>query len=71
MTRSRARTAWVVLVSILLVLHVWPPWVGEDPVWLGFLPWDLTYHLLWMIAALAVVLFMTERVWPDDAEPSP
>ena len=32
----------------------------------GFLPWDLAYAVFWMIAATAVVLYLTERVWRDE-----
>ena len=38
---------------------------------LGFLPWDLAYHLWWMLAAAAAVLYMTDVVWAHPPEDEP
>jgi hypothetical protein len=63
----RRSSFFAVLVTLLVLMHVfqWPP---EGPKLLGFIPWDLGYHLLWMIAAAAVVLYMTEVLWKDPPE---
>lgn len=52
---------------LLLVLHVdvWNQGRG-DALILGFIPYDLAYHLLWMLVAWAVVIYMTIFVWPDE-----
>lgn len=72
MDSARARTSWVglgfaVVLVLLVVLHLVPPHGGPDPVVLGIFPWDLAWHLLWMVAAAAAVIAMTSlRLWPDD-----
>ncbi len=52
---------------VLLVLHVdvWNQGRGDGLI-LGFIPYDLAYHLLWMLVAWAVVIYMTIFVWPDE-----
>lgn len=68
--RRRRRTGvFAVMVIALLVTHVvqWEP--GEGLTLLRFIPWDLGYHLLWMVAASGAVLYMTEVLWrhpPED-----
>lgn len=37
----------------------------------GFLPWDLAYAVLWMLAAAGAVLYLTDRVWPGDGDAPP
>jgi hypothetical protein len=32
----------------------------------GWMPYDLAYHLAWMLAATAVVVYMTYGPWKDD-----
>jgi hypothetical protein len=59
------------MVAALGVLHVAPIPLPRGVV-LGFLPWDLAFHLLWMLGAACVVVYMTDRAWPDlgdDAAP--
>jgi hypothetical protein len=55
-----------VLVTALLVLHidVWNH--GRGGLVFGWLPWDLAYHLAWMVGATAVVWYMTLGPWPDE-----
>ena len=55
------------MVVALLVLHVdvWNQGRGGELV-LGFIPYDLAYHLLWMLMAWAAVVYMTIFVWPDE-----
>jgi low affinity Fe/Cu permease len=68
--RSRRFPAkFAAAVVVLLALHVYDPWGGQGPLTAWGLPWDLVYHLLWMLAATALVLVMTYRVWPDDPPP--
>lgn len=66
---ARRRHRWVFAgaVVVLLVLHVdvWNQGRG-DALILGFIPYDLAYHLLWMVVAWAVVIYMTVFVWPDE-----
>lgn len=66
MSRSHRHLALAVLVSVLLAGHLLQPSPGIEPMVVGWLPWDLGYHLLWMAAAAAVVWFMTDVVWRCD-----
>ena len=68
MSVSGRRWAFGTALVGLTVLHVVDPWGGQGPTFAAIagLPWDLTYHLLWMAAAAAAVLYMTYRVWPDE-----
>ncbi len=63
---SHRHRVLAVLVGVLLVGHVVQPAPGIEPMILGWIPWDLGYHLLWMAAAAAVVWFMTDVVWHRD-----
>lgn len=65
MSRRSHRRLLAVLVVVLLVLHldVWNH--GRAGLVLGWLPWDLAYHLAWMAAATAVVWYMTYGPWED------
>jgi hypothetical protein len=53
-------------VVVLLAAHLVPPHRGASPMIAGFLPWDLAYAVLWMIAATGAVLYLTDRVWRDE-----
>jgi hypothetical protein len=55
------------LVTASIVTHVLQ-WPADGPPMLGFIPWDLGYHLLWMVGATGVVLYMTEVLWTDPEE---
>lgn len=61
-----SRIALALACAVLVVLHIVQPGRGSTDLLFGFLPWDLTYHLLWMGAAAAVVLFTTDVVWRDE-----
>lgn len=67
----RNKVALAVLVVVLLVTHVvqWRP--GLEPMVLGFMPWDLAYHLIWMVAAAAVIFWWTTVDWDDPSEDPP
>lgn len=58
-----------VALVVLVVVHLSP--VPGDParVVAGFLPWDLAWHLGWMLAATLVVFYMTGPPWPDEPAP--
>ena len=60
------------LVVALLMLHV-DTWNADvTTLVLGWLPWDLAYHLLWMAGATAAVLYMTSSaIWPEDQDGAP
>jgi hypothetical protein len=71
--KTHARIFWAV-VAVLLILHVdvfnhlepgSDPSDGVAPV--GWLPWDMAYHLLWMVAAAGAVFYLTAKVWPSDS----
>lgn len=59
-----------VALVVLVVLHLLP--VPGDParVVLGFLPWDVAWHLAWMVLATGVVIYMTGPPWPDEPAPA-
>lgn len=62
--RAHART-FAALAIVLTALHLAHfPGALEVRV-LGWMPWDLAYHLAWMLAATALVFYLTARVWPD------
>ncbi|MCA9693572.1 MAG: DUF3311 domain-containing protein [Myxococcales bacterium] len=66
---TRRAHAWVLaaLVAALLALHVDTWNKGQvDPLVLGWMPVDLAYHVGWVLAATAVIFYMTGRVWPED-----
>jgi hypothetical protein len=67
-SNKAAFALWVAIVG-LVALHLWPPHGGPEPLLLGVLPWDLTWHVLWMVGAMAAVMMMTStRLWPDGDE---
>jgi hypothetical protein len=63
---SARRRLLFALVAALVVLHVFPPRGGPEPLVFGVLPFDLAVALAWMIAAGLVVVWMTTpALWPD------
>jgi hypothetical protein len=68
---ARRRVVFAALVVVLLALHLLPPHRGAAPMIAGFLPWDLAYAVLWMLAAAGAVLYLTDRVWPGDGDAPP
>jgi hypothetical protein len=72
---ARIRTAdklvaWAGL-ALLLVLHLdfWRP--RRPLLYFGWLPEELAYRVLWMVAASVYLLFFTARVWREDDPPPP
>lgn len=59
-----------VSIVALLGLHLdfWNASRAE-PFLLGWIPWDMAYHLAWMAAATAVVFHLTARVWTGRRPP--
>lgn len=69
-TPTAHRRTFTALVVALLVLHV-DTWNADGPpvLVLGWLPWDLAYHLLWMACATGAVVYMTSKaIWPEDQD---
>lgn len=63
------RRLFALLTAALLVLHVDTWNAGAGGLVLGWLPWDLAYHLGWMAAATLLVLYMTSpAIWPEDQD---
>ncbi len=58
-------------VALLCATHLWPRLVpAEGPVklWFGWLPGDMAYHLIWILAAAVWVGYMTGPVWSAEDE---
>lgn len=56
-------------VAALVVAHMWPrvmPDEGPTKLWFGWLPGDMAYHLLWIVAAAVWVMYMTGPVWAAE-----
>ena len=69
MTPTAHRRTFAALVTALLVLHVDPWNAGPAAPVLGWLPWDLAYHLLWMACATGAIVYMTSpAIWPEDQD---
>ena len=54
--------------AILVAGHVFAPTAEGGTLGIDWLPFDLGYHLIWMVLAAGVVLYMTEKVWPEAEE---
>lgn len=66
MTRRQHRRIFWLLVVVLAALHVDFFNHGTTPPLLfGWLPVDLAYHITWVIAAGALVIYFTRYVWRD------
>lgn len=50
----------------LVVAHLWPVTDGNTLLVAGWMPFELAYRLAWMGAAVALVLYITVWVWPDE-----
>jgi len=60
--RRRRGLIWAV-AGALVAVHVWSPSRGE--IVAGVLPWDLAFHLGWMLAAGLLVETLTRVAWRD------
>jgi len=49
----------------LVLLHLLHFPGALDVALLGWMPWDLAYHLGWMLAATAALFYLTAKVWPE------
>jgi hypothetical protein len=63
--RNRQRLS-VVLFGLLLATHLdaWRP--QREVLWLGWLPEELAWRLLWMLGAAAFVVWFTRAVWAQE-----
>lgn len=69
MTRKQhSRTFWTATI-VLCVLHVdfFNHGVGSVLLF-GWLPFDLAYHILWMVLAAVLVFYFTHSVWRSADE---
>ena len=69
MTRKQHKSVFWTATGILSILHVDFFNHGiDDPLLFGWLPIDLTYHFLWVLAATGVVFYCTHFIWrvPDE-----
>jgi len=59
------RRRWLIwgLATALVGVHVWAP--SRAGIIAGVLPWDLAFHLGWMIAAGLLVETLTRVAWRD------
>jgi hypothetical protein len=67
-SRSHRIVFWAGVVALGLA-HMWPrllPAEGPTKLWFGWLPGDMAYHLLWIVAAAAWVIYMTGPVWSAE-----
>jgi hypothetical protein len=62
----RERVAFWAVIVALLGSHAARVAAGHDgEPWLGWVPPDVGWHLLWISAGAACVFWMTGRLWPD------
>lgn len=63
--RLEVAIAWVGLVA-LLVLHL-DFWRGpRTDLWFGFVPEEIGYRVVWMLAAWVYLMFFTARIWRGE-----
>lgn len=70
MSLAAHRRVFAALVAVMVLLHV-DVWNHgrTEPLVLGWLPWDLAYHLGWMALGTGLVFYMTSgALWPDDGD---
>ncbi len=60
--KRRRRLIWAA-AGALVVVHVASP--SRDGIVAGVLPWDLAFHLGWMLAAGLLVETLTRVAWRD------
>ena len=62
--RGHARVFAALTVALILLHLVHFPGAFDVAV-LGWMPWDLAYHVAWMLAATAAIFYLTAKVWPE------
>lgn len=62
--RGHARIFAATTVALVL-LHLLHFPGALDVAVLGWIPWDLAYHLGWMLAATGAIFYLTAKVWPE------
>ena len=68
MTRTRRAAFWAA-VGVLAIGHVDVAWWPSGPpggLVAGWIPVDLAYHLIWIVAASAVVFVMAGPMWEHE-----
>ncbi|MGH1343127.1 MAG: hypothetical protein ACRBN8_16335 [Nannocystales bacterium] len=60
--RRRRGLIWAA-AAVLVGVHVWSP--SRGGIVAGVLPWDLAFHLGWMLAAGLLVEALTRTAWRD------
>lgn len=67
-TSPRQRVLATVLGLALLLLHL-DSWRTQEPrIWLGWIPEELLYRLVWMALASAYLVWFCARIWrAEDA----
>ena len=66
MTRRLELGLFWLVIATLLITHMLGFGQGDRPLWFGWMPVDLGYRLIWILAAAAAVFWMTGRLWPDE-----
>ncbi len=57
-----------ILATVLIVFHL-DFWRGpRTEIYLGFIPEELAYRLVWIVFAWLFLLFFTHKVWRDEHE---
>jgi len=66
--KTRAAVALAIAAAALIILHqdfwLW----GNGTLVLGLFPIGLFYHVLYCLAASALMLGLTRRAWPDHLD---
>ena len=58
----RRALVWAAAVGLIAV-HVWAP--DRSGIVASVLPWDLAFHLAWMVAAGVLIEVATRVAWRD------
>lgn len=66
MSRARHRLVATGWTLALLFAHLVPVTDGDSSIMWGFMPVELAYRLAWMGCAMALILYITVFVWPDE-----
>lgn len=61
---GRRGAAWLVVALVLLALLHHDFWFWDEPRWVLGLPAGLLYHVLYCVAAAALMALAVRRAWP-------